>query len=381
MGLKRSKTFRILKDRGLYSSLLYLFGSKFRKLGEKMEFMSAGDRSVNSLRYEKLWNKGVELPKNYKGILIHGGVSGGVALCSFLSRMGGCVFGFDPWNPKHYRNMAGLYDSMYEASLRAKNKNQLLAYCNPGGDYDLEETARFFSLCSNEVPVLFLVRDPISRLKSYANHGILCPAWEDRSNMATLMHDPSRILDRLQYNFNEEEFSRYPTTKSVKIFCHEAIFWCFSLVKILPGNSEILYIDMKDIVGDRVFGTLTYLSEVFDLPKPKEEDLPFFKTTRWNSLFKLLYPSFTIFIHPKHLGKSYSPESSIVYYQNSYKECIINEAGSGGVNLLVSLDSGLSSQGFYKNVTEEFFDINIYLFKITRFYKEILSFTMLLRSM
>ena len=353
MGLGRSKTIEILRKRGLLGALAYAW----RKQGGQLE------DGLASLYYKALWRLGRPLPRNYRGLVIYGGVSGGAALSSFLKHSAG-VDTISSWG-----NNFGKIDRFYGATYRIASRPSqgLLIYCHAGFDcYSREESARFFSLCDKEVPVIFLVRDPISRLKGYANHSI--DIWEHKSDMLTLMHDPDRMLNRIAYHGSiDEPMRENPSPESIKhFFTKQDIFWTYSLLKMLPRTKEILYLDMSEITGDRTWDTLVDLSTRFDLPQPKLEDKDFFCKKHWDTVTKL--GQLSLLAHPSHIGKAYSPAASLTYYQMHSRNTLLRELGPSGARLFFSKNPrhdlrDPESNTPYKDITTEILGLHkIYIY-------------------
>lgn len=366
MGIKNSKAIKILREKGIFKSLKYAYIKRSWKI--MMQY------------YKILWICNKKIPNNYNGILLYNGVSGGQALSLFLERSAD-ILTPNPWSPQYHKNISNYYGAQYYNAAQ-KTHSKLIIYGNPGhGCYTDKELSKFFSLTNARVPVIILLRDPISRIKGYVNHGV--DWWEHRSNEFTLMHDPSKILNRVSYHGDKIETQRkFPSPESIKhFFTINDIFLCFSLVEKLPNASEIIYMDMSEITKDRVWHTMNDLSEKLSLPKPQLKDKPFFESTIWDSSSKML--PLTLYAHPKHIGRRLSPECSILYYQVYKRDHIIDEAGEGGIRLIISKDSNLNnkksifndmkdSKDLLKDITQEILcdiaqsDIYIYIYILWR---------------
>ncbi|RDU71046.1 hypothetical protein CQA66_07045 [Helicobacter aurati] len=359
MGIAKSRTIRLLKEKGLFYSLLYFCKKRSNK----------AIRISQRCYYQLLWCFYKEIPKNYHGILIYNGVTGGGALTKFFERSAGITTP-NPWMNPHFKNMINYYASQYRTA-KDETKGRIMVYGNPGFDcYTDKELAKFFALLNKKVPVVFLVRDPISRLKAYINHG--ADWWEHRSDVFTLMHDPSKIINRISYHgTRDEEQRKYPTTESIKeFFTRSDIFLYFSLTQKIPNASEIIYMDMSEINKEKIWQTMNTLSQKFSLPKPQLKDKPFFEQKIWDSTAKIL--PLTLFAHPKHIGKSYTTDCSILYYQVFYRDKILKEAGEGGIRLFITKDSTFNNKESqsvrYKDITQELLadtiktDIYIYIY-------------------
>ncbi|WP_304421958.1 DUF2972 domain-containing protein [Helicobacter rodentium] len=211
--------------------------------------------SYESIPPELAWDLNLPLPPYYQFICIGRGVSGHAAFCwRFFPLCGVSAKGIGEGEQK--TNFIPLYhknDAVYNCIILTTwwNNNRL----------------KQASLLDKNVPVIFLVRDPISRLKSAMNHGSGVGSGE-----FALGDDLEKVLDRKRYYKN----SRTINPESLKYLWRAYDFRDYTNVTWFR-DKEIIYVDMQEIMPNRAFETMAKLSKIVGFNPPKLEDKHLFE--------------------------------------------------------------------------------------------------------
>ncbi|NDJ26734.1 hypothetical protein DMB95_02150 [Campylobacter sp. MIT 12-8780] len=226
------------------------------------------DESLKNL----LWAKNIALPLNYEFILIATGLCGSSALVKFLQA---CKIGLCDEDLK--TSAKGLYFEHFK-SLQTQASYKIISYIEHWS-LNLKQRANFFARASKKVPVLFLVRDPISMLKTAINH----PSSDKARRVLKLNEDFSPILNMKKYYINgfasnalnnKKILGQAPNLHSLPKWINELIFCQNFFVKILKHH-KIMYIDMNELMPDKAFDTLNKLALEFAFQTPKKDELLF----------------------------------------------------------------------------------------------------------
>lgn len=130
--------------------------------------------------------------------------------------------------------------------------------------HDFDE--KFLYLVDRNVPLLLVTRDPISVIKTYANH--TGPA-ANKIRDFNLTFDYDKILaTNLKYDNGKNP--------SVADFTHYAMgrhFFTFERALAHFKANEKIIIDAKDLAQDKVYDTLKFLSKRLDFTLPSKENL------------------------------------------------------------------------------------------------------------
>ncbi|EAK2603156.1 DUF2972 domain-containing protein, partial [Campylobacter lari] len=133
--------------------------------------------------------------------------------------------------------------------------------------------------------IIYVTRDPISRLKTHINH--IYPKGEFLNNI-TLKDDPWKILDCTCFLNNSLSVS----VEFLDYFLKEKKDTLFMVNKHYVdflNNNKIFFMDMEDINCDNAFDTMCKLSKKFNFKSPSLENLTVFKT-RMTGVFDFILP-------------------------------------------------------------------------------------------
>ena len=208
--------------------------------------------SYESIPASLAWDLNLPLVGGYDLIFIGRGVSGHAALWRYLSLCGISVKAIREGDQK------AMFLPLYPRDSAENTCIALITWWN-------HNRLKQASLLDKNVPVIFLVRDPISRLKSAMNHGNGIGNGE-----FVLGDDLEKVLDRKRYYKN----SRTINPESLEHLWRAYDFRDYTNVAWFSGK-EIVYVDMQEIMPNRAFETMTRLSKIvgFNPPKPENKHL------------------------------------------------------------------------------------------------------------
>ncbi|MDL0108399.1 DUF2972 domain-containing protein [Campylobacter felis] len=227
-----------------------------------------------------------KLPQNYKFILFSYSVSGHFAFTKFLTLCGLKHANLAQDNYMYYNEVKEILKNS-----TSKNFISISMYRN------FTKRLNYALLLSCEAPILILLRDPISRLKTHINHGYLKKKSQFEFG---LKDDISEALGEIIY-----DGAIKPQISSLEnMFDMTSISFNYQtdLAPYLVGGGggvtrQIIYIDTQDLQADKAFDTMQKLSKILHFNPPKEEDKAKFERKVWND-YALFLP-FTLFINHK----------------------------------------------------------------------------------
>ncbi|EIY4182955.1 DUF2972 domain-containing protein [Campylobacter coli] len=211
---------------------------------------------------ELAWEMNLPLPDNYEFVFLSGGLSGHAAMMSFFNVCGiGYLY-------HHMDLMKNRYIDYYHFS-RIENLYSIITYGQYSLTQGMNNIGKYLTLI-NKIPILFLVRDPISRLKTGVNHPILNPK---SMKEICLNNDYSDVFKNKMYvgdigkNFY---YSEKPSMKYLPRWINEDTMYQTSLC-LLFSNRDITYIDMEEIKPAKAFDTMCDLANKFGFKKPTDK--------------------------------------------------------------------------------------------------------------
>ncbi|HEB7643121.1 TPA: DUF2972 domain-containing protein [Campylobacter coli] len=286
---------------------------------------------------ELAWEMNLPLPDNYEFVYPLFGLSGGGALSSFFQKCGlNMHYDFHRSFLKSYYLNYNLFKERY--------RNNILYYTEWGLNTLYRE--KFLSLFLKKVIILFLVRDPISRLKTAVNHHTNNPDKDVR--LFNLSSDFNKILNCKKYGTSiVGKFANAPMIEYLNFWFFTDRWFLYNSLLSSIRNFEVFYIDMEEIKPAKAFDTMCDLANKFGFKKPT--DKKFFEGVM-NGDFLGILP-FTLYIHSKDIDNVYSLMKS---YEN-----LSSLKDNDGIHLQITSTNLIE---FYKqskeyiNFTKEFFD-------------------------
>ncbi|EPC9498240.1 DUF2972 domain-containing protein [Campylobacter coli] len=218
--------------------------------------------NYKNISAELAWEINLPLPDNYEFVFLSGGLSGHAAMMSFFNVCGiGYLY-------HHMDLMKNRYIDYYHFS-RIENLYSIITYGQYSLTQGMNNIGKYLTLI-NKIPILFLVRDPISRLKTGVNHPILNPK---SMKEICLNNDYSDVFKNKMYvgdigkNFY---YSEKPSMKYLPRWINEDTMYQTSLC-LLFSNRDITYIDMEEIKPAKAFDTMCDLANKFGFKKPTDK--------------------------------------------------------------------------------------------------------------
>ena len=216
-----------------------------------------------SLSAESAWDLNIPLPSNYEFILVTAAFCGHSAMIRTLRK---CNINIAP---DHYTNYG--YSSPYEANYEILYKSGYnvinLAYHRSLNSNCMLH--KFVFLLPKKAPILYLVRDPIERLRSYFH---VC--WGNQKTYYAIDlqdYDKNLLHNRAGYDIDYT----LPLNEKIHITLELALYHCHTLLTALrdKGFEDITCLDMKEILPKNIFSTLQNLSTQFgfNIPYAREE--------------------------------------------------------------------------------------------------------------
>ncbi|EAL7447391.1 DUF2972 domain-containing protein, partial [Campylobacter coli] len=228
-----------------------------KKLNDEKEKIN-----YKNISAELAWEMNLPLPDNYEFVFLSGGLSGHAAMMSFFNVCGiGYLY-------HHMDLMKNRYIDYYHFS-RIENLYSIITYGQYSLTQGMNNIGKYLTLI-NKIPILFLVRDPISRLKTGVNHPILNPK---SMKEICLNNDYSDVFKNKMYvgdigkNFY---YSEKPSMKYLPRWINEDTMYQTSLC-LLFSNRDITYIDMEEIKPAKAFDTMCDLANKFGFKKPTDK--------------------------------------------------------------------------------------------------------------
>ncbi|EOH4415552.1 DUF2972 domain-containing protein, partial [Campylobacter coli] len=215
---------------------------------------------------ELAWEMNLPLPDKYKFVYLAFGLSGHGALKLFLQKSLP-VIGY--LNPIEY-----IYSISKDACF--------FIYIHQNND--MEKAVKFLYRVYSQ-RILFLIRDPIERLKHAVNHGWYAYIHQKAFDEYNVELDSiGTILDRVQYI----------DIDNIDCLLKNLNYWidtaCFKYNTILKyTKSDIFYIDMSEIMPNYAFSSIDKLSRVFDFRSPSEKEKKYYEEIK-SSKFRYILP-------------------------------------------------------------------------------------------
>ncbi|ENR7017400.1 DUF2972 domain-containing protein [Campylobacter jejuni] len=233
---------RYKKENHPYPSLL-----DPKKLNDKNEKIN-----YHNIPAELAWEMNLPLPDNYEFVWLSSALSGHAAMTMYLElcEVNICKYiHHDPFI---------IYSNIFMQLLNSPLKYNVIAYTDYTHVYvSREDLERFLNLLNKNKPVLYLVRDPISRLKTGLNHINLKVNRLDRFDLDTPIE---RVLDRETYYFE----SPLPTCDHIKTYwIYAESFFRLNFLTQFFKIEKITYLDMASIKPEYAYHTFSQLNALY----------------------------------------------------------------------------------------------------------------------
>ena len=198
------------------------------------------------------WDMNLPLPENYEFVWLGSSLSGHGAMRMYLElcnvNICQCIH-HDPFI---------IYSNILMQLLNNPYKYNIVAYTDYTHVYvSRQDLRRFLSLLNKNKPILYLVRDPISRLKTGVNH---ISFKIDKLDSFYLNTPIDRVLDRDTYYFE----SPIPTCDHIKTYwLYAESFFRLKFLTQFFKTEKITYLDMTSIKPEHVYHTFDKLNTLY----------------------------------------------------------------------------------------------------------------------
>ncbi|WP_373447862.1 DUF2972 domain-containing protein [Campylobacter bilis] len=222
-----------------------------KKLNDKNETIN-----YHNIAAELAWEMNLPLPENYEFVFLAGGLSGHGAMMSFFNDCNiRCLQQDLQTETKRYY---GLYNFLQVKGYNIIRYEQVLP-CN---------YSKFFKLITKKVPIIFLVRDPIARLKTGANH----PFRKNlvRIDLKKASHFNFFIRKYLVNIRNGHKiYADIPSLFPLNIYISSNYFLQATILNHFIAN-EIIFIDCAEIFPPKAKNTILNLSQKLKFSAPSD---------------------------------------------------------------------------------------------------------------
>ncbi|MBW1429965.1 hypothetical protein AT913_07700 [Campylobacter jejuni] len=192
------------------------------------------------------------LPDNYEFVWLCSPLSGHAAMTMYLELCEVNICRYIHHDPFI------IYSNIFMQLLNNPLKYNVIAYIDYTHVYvSREDLERFLNLLNKNKPVLYLVRDPISRLKTGLNHINFKVNKLDRFDLDTPIE---RVLDRETYYFE----SPLPTCDHIKTYwIYAESFLRLKFLTQFFKIEKITYLDMTSIKPEYAYHTFSQLNALY----------------------------------------------------------------------------------------------------------------------
>ncbi|MCR6584442.1 DUF2972 domain-containing protein [Campylobacter insulaenigrae] len=227
---------RYKKENHPYPSLL-----DPKKLNDKDEQIN-----YHNIPAELAWEMNLPLPRKYRFIFITGGSCGHMAMFLYFKIL------------KINRNWTAKTEiEKYKIAYNVFNTSKQYNIFSCQWD---QMTKKLFYLVDANVPLVVLLRDPIERLKSIINHIV---KYVDKIDLTC---NPEDILTNKYYRMRD-----YPSIEKVNDIIDIPNYFDISQkIPYFKNITEIITLDVKDIIGYKCYITFYNLSKKLKFDSPNE---------------------------------------------------------------------------------------------------------------
>ena len=215
-----------------------------------------------SIPADLAWELNLPLPPKYKFLCVMASFNGHTAMVLGLKKCGVCIMG------DHIANIKAHYAYNYEKILQGQFVAINITAYNGTHSVYFRDLEKLILLCDKRTPILMLVRDPISRLKSSLNNSWSKGAVQNRYDDSTL--PLSALENRLEYRIpiNTSQLDRISHSVRINTFKYADLYSFFCKF----GFCNIDMIDIVCIEPNMAFDTFCQLATKYDFTPPKDKD-------------------------------------------------------------------------------------------------------------
>ncbi|MBZ7933064.1 DUF2972 domain-containing protein, partial [Campylobacter sp. RM10543] len=131
-----------------------------------------------------------------------------------------------------------------------------------------QESKKLFYLVNNIVPLVVLLRDPIERIKSLTNHIV------KHVDKFDLSFNPENVLINKYYKMKD-----CPSLEKIDSIVENSHYFNISQkISYFTNITEVITLDIKDIIGERCYKTFCFLSQKLNFQYPSKDLKQYFIT-------------------------------------------------------------------------------------------------------
>ncbi|WP_412175541.1 DUF2972 domain-containing protein [Campylobacter sp. IFREMER_LSEM_CL1085] len=202
--------------------------------------------NYKSIPAELAWEMNLPLPRTYRFVFITGGSCGHMAMFLYFKVLQINRNWTSSMEEEKYKIAYNIFSTSKEYNIFSCQWSQT--------------TKKLFYLVDAEVPLVVLLRDPIERLKSLTNH------IEKHIAKFDLTFNPEEVLANKYYKMRD-----YPSLEKIDTIINiPNYFDIFQKVAYFKNITEIITLDIKDIIGDKCYRTFCNLSKKLNFNYPGE---------------------------------------------------------------------------------------------------------------
>ncbi|WP_454468951.1 DUF2972 domain-containing protein, partial [Campylobacter jejuni] len=221
---------------------------------------------------ELAWEMNLPLPRTYHFIFITGGSCGHMAMFLYFKVLQINRNWTSTTEEEKYKIAYNIFSASREYNIFSCQWNQI--------------TRKLFYLVDAEVPLVVLLRDPIERLKSFTNH------IEKHVVKFDLTSSPEKVLVNKYYKMRN-----YPSLEKIDAIINTPNYFdIFQKVAYFKNITEIITLDIKDIIGDKCYRTFCNLSKKLNFNYPGEHLKEIFITPFVSKVMDML--PLTLMLYP-----------------------------------------------------------------------------------
>ena len=220
-----------------------------------------------SIPAELAWELNLPLPPNYDLIYFTNGASASAHICQFFIHCGLKIF--PHWIGTGKTDFKEKYILHYNLILSKINYFNVVIVC-----VFATHDSKLFYLLSKSVPLLYIARDPISRMKSVCNHEAGIAIQPQVRNLNLSKTNFATLIPKVQYYCVGASIVDKPQVKAA--FGYERLYhlMCFdSFLAKMPYLSKKYIFDFDCFTPQRTFETFKEIARIFSLNMPQDERL------------------------------------------------------------------------------------------------------------
>lgn len=220
----------------------------------------------DSIPAEFAWELNLPLPPNYDLIYFSNGASASAYICQCFTHCGLKIY--PHWIGIGKTDFKEKYTLNYDLILQKTNYFNIIIVC-----VFATHNNKLFWLLPKSVPLLYVARDPISRVKSACNHdaGIAIPTQSRRLNLSKT--DFANLIPTTKY-YTLNGVANKPQIQSAFDLNRLYHLACFdSFLSQMPNLGEKYIFSFESFAPNRSFETFQKIAKIFNLNMPQDERL------------------------------------------------------------------------------------------------------------